>query len=162
MRSAGQPPIKLKIAIGSDHGGFSLKKEIVDFLTARRYKIKDFGVKNEERCDYPPVAYKAASAVASGKFDRGILICKSGIGMCIVSNKVRGIRAALLADLDSARLSRKHNDANIAVFSGKYMTISEAKKILEAWLSTDFEGGRHLKRVRQIEEIEKKIAGIKY
>lgn len=159
MRSVKAALNNLTIAIGSDHGGFRLKKEIADFLAAWRYKIRDFGAMSGIRCDYPPIAYKVASAVAAGKFDRGILICKSGIGMCITANKVPGIRAALLTDLENARLSREHNDANIAIFSGKSMTISKAKKILDVWFSADFEGGRHLKRIGQIREIEKKIAG---
>ncbi len=157
MRSTKQKPDKMKIAIGSDHGGFELKKDMVDFLKAWHYKIKDFGTKSAERCDYPSIGYKVALGVAAGKFERGILICKSGIGMCIVANKMHGIRAALLSDVENARLSREHNDANVAIFSGKSMTISKAKKILDVWLSTPFEGGRHLKRIKQISVIEKKI-----
>ena len=159
MRSRKLKPNKIKIAVGSDHGGFDLKKDIVNFLKAWHYKVKDFGTKSAERCDYPSIGYKVALGVAAGKFERGILICKSGIGMCIVANKVHGIRAALLSNTESARLSREHNDANVAIFSGKSMTIGKAKKILDAWLSTPFEGGRHLKRVKQIREIEKKIRG---
>jgi len=147
----------MKIAVGSDHGGFDLKKNTVDFLKAWHYQVKDFGTFNAERCDYPKIGYKVASSVASGKFDRGVLICKSGLGMCIVANKVRRIRAVLLNDEVSARLSRQHNDANIAIFSGKSMNIAKAKRILEVWLSTDFEGGRHKKRLDQIKAIEKKI-----
>ena len=157
MRSTSEKPDKIRIAIGSDHGGFDLKQDVVDFLKAWRYKIKDFGTRSAERCDYPSIGYKVASGVAAGKFTRGILICKSGIGMCIVANKVRGIRAALLSNAESARLSREHNDANVAIFSGKSMTISKAKKILDVWLSTPFEGGRHLKRIKQISAIEKRI-----
>ena len=159
MKSTGQKSGKMKIAIGSDHGGFDLKKEIVNFLKAWHHKARDFGTTSAERCDYPSIGYKAASDVAAGKFERGILICKSGIGMCIVANKVHGIRAALLSNMESARLSREHNDANVAIFSGKSMTIGKAKKILDIWLSTPFEGGRHLKRVEQISAIEKKIRG---
>jgi ribose 5-phosphate isomerase B len=149
----------MKIAIGADHGGFDLKKDILSFLKARHYQVKDFGTFTPERCDYPKIGYKVAAGVASGKFDRGILICKSGFGMCIVANKVNGIRAVLLADGESARLSRAHNDANVAVFSGKSMNITRAKKILDTWLSADFEGGRHKKRLDQINAIEKKIRG---
>ncbi|MCG2705271.1 MAG: ribose 5-phosphate isomerase B [Candidatus Omnitrophica bacterium] len=157
MKSRKEMPYKMAIAVGSDHGGFGLKKDIIDFLTAWHYKVKDFGTKNEARCDYPPVAYKVASAVMAGEFERGILICKSGIGMCIAANKVNGIRAAFLTDSENARLSREHNDANIAIFSGKSMTISKAKKILDVWLSADFEGGRHFTRVKQIKQIEQKM-----
>lgn len=157
MKSRELKPDKMKIAIGSDHGGFDLKKDAVDFLKARHYKVTDFGTKNAERCDYPAIGYKVASGVSTGKFERGILICKSGIGMGIVANKVHGIRAALLSDAESARLSREHNDANVAIFSGKSMTIGKAKKILDVWLSTPFEGGRHLKRIKQISAIEKRV-----
>lgn len=150
---------KMKIAIGADHGGFDLKKDIINFLKAWRYEIKDFGTFAAKRCDYPKIGYKVAAGVASGKFKRGVLICKSGLGMCIVANKVSGIRAVLLADEENARLSRKHNDANVAVFSGKSMNASRAKKILEVWLMTDFERGRHLKRLKQIEKIEEKMMG---
>lgn len=152
---------KIRIAIGADHGGFDLKKDIIDFLKAWHYEVKDFGTFAAERCDYPKIGYKVAASVASGKFERGVLICKSGLGMCIVANKVPGIRAVLLADEENARLSREHNDANIAIFSGKSMDVSRAKKILEIWLTTDFEGGRHLKRIKQIRAVEKKIRGHK-
>ncbi len=147
---------KIKIAIGADHGGFDLKGKIIDFLRAWHYEVKDFGAFSPDRCDYPEIGYKTASGVALGKFDKGVLICKSGIGMCIVANKVRGIRAALLSDEESARLSRQHNDANIAIFSGKSMNIAKAKRILQVWLDTEFEGGRHLNRIRQITKIENK------
>lgn len=149
----------MKIAIGADHGGFDLKNDIVSFLKAWHYEVKDFGTFSAERCDYPKIGYKVASSVASGKFDRGVLICKSGLGMCIVANKVPGIRAALLYGEESARLSRAHNDANIAVFSGSSINTANAKKILEIWLNTEFEGGRHLKRIKQIRAIENKIRG---
>ncbi|MDP2913056.1 MAG: ribose 5-phosphate isomerase B, partial [Candidatus Omnitrophota bacterium] len=142
---------------GADHGGFDLKKDIVDFLRAWHYQVKYFGTFSAERCDYPKIGYKVASSIASGKFERGILICKSGIGMCIVANKVHGVRAVLLPDEESARVSRQHNDANIAIFSGKSINIARAKRILEVWLSTDFEGGRHLKRIKQIKKIEEMI-----
>lgn len=147
---------KINIAIGSDHGGFELKKDVINFLKAWHYQVKDFGTFTAERCDYPKIGYKVASSVASGKFDRGILICKSGLGMCIVANKVRGIRAVVLSEEETARLSREHNDANIAIFSGSSMKIAKAKRILDIWLSTDFEGGRHKKRLQQIRDIEKR------
>ena len=145
----------MKIAIGSDHGGFELKEKIKSFLKGWHYEIKDFGTHSEKRCDYPIIGYKVASGVAKGNFDRGILICKSGIGMCIVANKVSGIRGALLTDLKSACFSRQHNDANVAILSGSNVAISEAKRMLEVWLSTEFEGGRHKKRIDQIKKIEK-------
>ena len=149
----------MKIAIGADHGGFVLKKDIIDFLKKNNCKVKDFGTFSPERCDYPPIGCKVAREVASGKFERGILICKSGLGMSMVSNKMPGIRAALLHNIESARSSREHNDANIAVFSGDSMAKKKVRKILKVWLTTGFAGGRHAKRVRQIKEIEDKIMG---
>lgn len=151
----------MKIAIGADHGGFDLKKDIIDFLDALRYEVKDFGTFSAERCDYPKIGYKVAASVGSGKFEKGILICKSGLGMCIVANKVPGIRAALLHNEETARLSREHNDANVAIFSGKSMNLSKAGKILKVWFATDFEGGRHLKRLKQIAVVERKTRGHK-
>lgn len=149
----------MKIAIGSDHGGFILKKAIIDFLKKNNYEIKDFGTYGLKRCDYPKIGYKVASKVASREFERGILVCKSGLGMSMVANKIPGIRAALLHNLQSARSSRKHNDANIAVFSGNSMARNKVKKILKTWFKTEFSKGRHAKRVRQIRSIEKKIIG---
>ena len=148
----------MKIAIGADHGGFKLKKGIRDFLKKKKYRIKDFGTFSSKSCDYPLMGYKVASRVASGEFDRGILICKSGLGMCMVSNKVPGIRAVLLRDVKSARSSREHNDANIAVFSGRSVGIGKVRKILEVWLVTPFAGGRHARRIGQIKRIEEKIS----
>lgn len=149
----------MKIAIGSDHGGFILKKAIIDFLKKNNYEVKDFGTYELKRCDYPKIGYKVASKVASREFERGILVCKSGLGMSMVANKVPGIRAALLHNLQSARSSREHNDANIAVFSGNSMARNKVKKILKLWFKTEFSKGRHAKRVRQIRSIEKKVIG---
>ena len=148
----------MQIAIGADHGGVVLKKDIMQFLRNRNLKVKDFGTFSPKRCDYPPLGYKVAAEVARHKFERGILICKTGLGMCMVSNKVPGIRAALLHNVESARSSRRHNDANIAVFSGNLMSKSQAVRILKVWLATEFEGGRHARRVRQIEGIENKVS----
>ena len=147
----------MKIAIGADHGGFDLKKSIKAFLKKEKYQIKDFGTFSLKSCDYPPIAYKVASRVTSGEFDRGVLICKSGMGMCMVSNKVPGIRAALLCGVKNARLSREHNNANIAIFSGESISMSKVKGILKVWLTVPFAGGRHARRIGQIEKIEEKI-----
>jgi ribose 5-phosphate isomerase B len=149
----------MKVAVGADHGGFKLKKAVIDLLRKNDVAVRDFGTFTQARCDYPAIGYKVAKEVASKRFDRGILICKSGLGMTMVSNKVRGIRAALLHDIKSARSSREHNDANIAVFSGNSMGRDKAKKILKVWLNTAFAGGRHAKRVRQISRIEKIARG---
>ena len=152
MRSTSEKPDKIRIAIGSDHGGFDLKQDVVDFLKAWRYKIKDFGTRSAERCDYPSIGYKVASGVAAGKFTRGILICKSGIGMCIVANKVRGIRAALLSNAESARLSREHNDANVLSLGARFISEEEAMKAVELWLKTPFSGElRHKRRIKKID-----------
>ncbi|MBN1872152.1 MAG: ribose 5-phosphate isomerase B [Candidatus Omnitrophica bacterium] len=148
----------MKIAIGADHGGYKLKRSIARFLKDKGYYVKDFGTYSKTRCDYPPIGYRVASQVAKGVFERGILICKSGLGMSIVSNKIRGVRAALISDARSARSSREHNNANIAVFSGDVMSPQKACTMLTIWLNTDFLGGRHARRIRQISGIEKKIA----
>jgi RpiB/LacA/LacB family sugar-phosphate isomerase len=149
----------MRIAIGADHGGYELKKDIKKFLKAENHIVKDFGTNSPKRCDYVPIGYKVARAVAKGESKRGILICKTGLGMCMVANKIPGIRAALLRDVKSARTSRQHNDANIAVFSGNSIDRNKAKKIIKVWLSAEFIGGRHARRVGQIREIEKKLKG---
>ena len=133
-----------------------MKKDIIGLLKKGGYKVKDFGTFGPERCDYPFIGHRVASEVARGRFERGILICKTGLGMCMVSNKVRGIRAALLHDVESARSSRMHNDANIAVFAGTSTGKGKAGRILKAWLKTEFAGGRHARRIRQIKRLEKR------
>ncbi|MFC1754186.1 ribose 5-phosphate isomerase B [Thermoproteota archaeon] len=143
----------MKIAIGSDHGGFQLKKELLRFLKQQKLKVKDYGTYSSESCDYPKYAYSVARAVASKKANKGILICKSGIGNSIVANKVKGVRAALSYNIKAAKLSRKHNDSNVLVLGSLFTNISKSKKIVKAWLSSEFEGGRHLRRVKQIERI---------
>ena len=146
----------MKIAIGADHGGYALKKDLIDELRKRGHEIRDFGTYSQKRCDYPPIGRKVASLVASGKFDRGILICKSGLGMSMAANRVRGVRAALLFDTAGARSSREHNDANIAVFSGNRTGVKKASGILKVWFNTEFLGGRHERRVRQLDRPGKK------
>ncbi|MBA2124335.1 ribose 5-phosphate isomerase B [bacterium Unc6] len=148
----------MKIAMGSDHGGYNLKSEIFVYLK-RVHIVKDFGTFSERPCDYPKVAYRVAKSVRSGKYKRGILVCTSGIGMTIVANKVKGIRAALCNSKTCARLSRQHNDANILVLSGKFTSLKKAKEIVDEWLSADFLGGkvpRYTERIEQIKEIEEK------
>jgi len=144
----------MRIAIGADHGGFDLKGKVIKYLKSKGYDVKDFGCYTAESCDYPKYGFAVAKAVGNKKFSRGILICKSGIGMSIVANKVRGVRAALVSDIESARSSREHNDANVIVFGSKFMNIYKAKKTLDIWLSTRRLGGRHLRRVRQICDME--------
>ncbi len=145
-----------KIIIGSDHGGFQLKQELIRFLKKKGFHVKDIGTYVEESCDYPLIAYALAREVSRGKFKKGILICKSGIGNSIVANKLRNVRAALCYNLKAARLSRQHNDANILVLGALFVSRELAKKIVSCWLNTRFLGGRHLRRVKQINIIEKK------
>ena len=144
----------MKIAIGSDHGGFVLKSEILKHVQAKGYEIKDFGCYSADSVDYPDVAHEVAEAVLKGEYDRGILICGTGIGISIAANKVPGIRAALCGDCFSAKASREHNDANILAMGERVIGVELAKMITEIWLSTEFAGGRHAQRVGKIGDIE--------
>lgn len=149
---------RVRIAIGADHGGFTLKAKLIALLQARGLEVADLGTHSPAPCDYPQIGSKVASAVAQGRFDRGILLCKSGIGIAIVANKVPGIRAAVCGDLFDAERSRGHNDANVLVLGAERLSESKAKQIVQTWLSTPFEsGGRHERRVRQIAAIERTI-----
>ena len=144
-----------RVAVGADHGGFALKAKLIRLLQARGLEVADLGTHSPEPCDYPQIGYKVAAALAQGAFERGILLCKSGIGIAIVANKVPGIRAAVCGDVFDAQRSRGHNDANILVMGAEKLSEAQATRILEAWLSTPFEtGGRHERRVRQIAAIE--------
>jgi len=145
----------MKIAIGADHGGYRLKGAIVRLLKNKGHQVKDFGTFSEEGCDYPLIGSRLSRAVARKRFSRGILICKTGIGMSIVANKVRGARAALCDRKDIARFSRLHNDANILVLAALTVSAQKAKDIVKVWLSTRSLGGRHRRRVNQIKGIEK-------
>ncbi|MDD5561036.1 MAG: ribose 5-phosphate isomerase B [Candidatus Omnitrophica bacterium] len=143
--------------IASDHAGFILKERLKEYLNKNGLAIKDLGTYSKERCDYPEYAYGLAKAVASGKNNRGVLICKSGIGNSIVANKVPGVRAALCYNLKAAKLSRQHNDSNVLVLGSAFVRTDLAKRMVPAWLNTQFLGGRHLRRVKLINSIEKKI-----
>jgi ribose 5-phosphate isomerase B len=147
----------MKIAIGSDHGGFQLKRKVVKLLKSKKHKVMDLGTDSCDSCDYPLIAYEVAGCVAKKKSDRGILICKTGIGNSIAANKVKGIRAALCYNIKAAELSRRHNNSNILVLGALFTDITKAKRIIDVWLNTKFEGGRHLRRVKQIERIEKNV-----
>jgi ribose 5-phosphate isomerase B len=144
----------MKIAIGSDHRGFDSKEHIKTILTQLGHQYIDVGTKDNSPSDYPESAFIAAKAVAEKKADRAILICGTGIGMCITANKVKGIRAALCHDELSAQISRQHNDANVLCLSGDMIGEVLLRKIVEVWLNTDFQGGRHLRRVKKISAIE--------
>jgi len=141
----------MKIAIGSDHAGFDYKERIRQFLTEAGHEVKDFGTYSADSCDYPVYVRPVAQAVADGQYERGIVLGGSGNGEAIVANKVRGIRCGLCWDLRSARLNRLHNDGNVLALGQRMMAIEEAMEIVELWLTTPFEGGRHQKRVDQIE-----------
>jgi ribose 5-phosphate isomerase B len=151
----------MTIAIGSDHGGFSLKEKLIEFLRKERYKVKDFGTNSPKSCDYPEIGYRLAKEVSLGKIKRGILVCKTGIGFSIVANKVPGTRAALCHNLESAKLSREHNDSNILVLGASFVKEGMAKDMVKVWLHTKFLGGRHARRIQQIEDIEKKLRGLR-
>lgn len=140
-----------KIAIGCDHGGFELKETIKEYLKARNIEYVDFGIYTKEACDYPVIAHAVAKEVASGKCDKGILVCGTGLGMSLAANKVRGIRAVALENTYSARVSRAHNNANILCLGERVIGEHLALDIVDMWLKTGFEGGRHKRRVDMIE-----------
>ena len=140
------------IAIGCDHGGYALKQEILRHLEDRGLAYKDFGCYSEESCDYPVYGKAVAHAVAGGECERGILICGTGIGISLAANKVRGIRCAVCSDCFSAEMTRRHNDANIIAMGGRVVGPGLALKIVDLFLDTPFEGGRHQRRVDMIEE----------
>lgn len=146
----------MKIAIASDHRGFKLKDFLSNFLTQKGYEIIDFGTHSSEPCDYPDYIYPASVALRDKKVERAILICYSGIGSCIAANKVKGVRAALVSNIKSAVLSRKHNNSNALVLAEYMLKREQAKRIVSSWLKAEFEGGRHLRRINKIREIEEK------
>jgi RpiB/LacA/LacB family sugar-phosphate isomerase len=146
-----------RIIIGSDHAGFSLKEDIKVFLSDMEYTVTDVGTQSSESVDYPDFGIKVAERVSAGEFNRGILVCGSGVGMAIVANKFPLIRAVLCLDVETARLSRLHNDSNILVLAGRRTDTDTAKLIVQIWLNTEFEGGRHERRINKIKDIELKI-----
>ncbi|MDD3906178.1 MAG: ribose 5-phosphate isomerase B [Candidatus Omnitrophica bacterium] len=146
-----------KIAIGSDHGGYELKEKIIKFLTDKKYEVKDMGTHSKDSCDYPMIGFEVAKAVSAGKAERGVLICKTGVGMAIIANKVHGVRAAACYDKAMAKSSREHNDCNVLVLAASYTNAAKAKEILKIWLTTEAAGDRHERRVKQIKEIEAKL-----
>lgn len=146
------------VAIGSDHAGFDMKREVIAILEELGHEIVDFGTDTPQSVDYPDFGEKVSSAVSCGKVERGILVCGTGIGMSIVANKFPNVRAALCNELFSAKMSRLHNDANILVLGGRIIGKDLAKEIVRTWLTTQFESGRHLSRLRKIGLIEQKVA----
>ncbi|MEF9934894.1 MAG: ribose 5-phosphate isomerase B [Clostridium sp.] len=145
----------MKIALGSDHGGFNLKKLIIEHLESKGIEYEDLGCHSLESCDYPVYGHKVAKAVANKEFDFGILVCGTGIGISIAANKVPGIRAAHCTDSFTARATRQHNNSNILALGERITGPSIALDIVDAFLETSFEGGRHEKRVNMIDDIEK-------
>jgi ribose 5-phosphate isomerase B len=141
----------LKIAIGSDHAGFAYKEKIRKFLTQQDHQVQDMGTYSEEPVDYPLWIRPVAEAVARGEYERGIVLGGSGNGEAIVANKIRGIRCTLCWNLESARLAREHNDANVLSLGQRMMSEETALAIVDVWLKTAFEGGRHERRIKQIE-----------
>lgn len=146
----------MKVAIASDHGGVNLRKEIMDLMDELGIEYEDFGCEGTGSVDYPDYALPVAERVASGEFDRGILICGTGIGMSIAANKVKGIRCALVHDVFSAKATRQHNDTNVLAMGERVIGPGLAREIAQAWLTTEFEGGRHQRRVIKITDIEGK------
>ena len=144
------------LVIASDHGGFALKQEIMAHLQGRGVAYEDIGTYNENSCDYPDYAEMAGRAVANGTYERGILICGTGIGISIAANKVNGVRCALCSDCFSAEMSRAHNDANMLALGGRTVGPELAKRIVDLFLDTEFLGGRHAKRIGKFTDIEKR------
>lgn len=145
----------MKISIATDHGAFELKNKVKSYLESIGNEVIDFGCFSNESVDYPPIIAKAASAVSTGRCERGIVFCGSGIGASIVANKINGIRCALIYAPELARLAREHNDANMIALGGRFTDFDTAKELIDIFLNTEFQGGRHLRRVEQIMEMEK-------
>jgi ribose 5-phosphate isomerase B len=143
--------------IASDHGGIELKEAVRDVLQDRGIDVRDLGTMNNDSVDYPDFGVKVAQAVSRGEAEKGVLICGTGIGMSIVANKFPGVRAALISDEFTARMSKEHNNANIVVMGGRVVTPEQARAMVTAWLDAQFEGGRHQRRLDKIVQIEEEI-----
>jgi len=149
---------KMKIALGSDHGGYQLKENLKGYLKGLNVEYTDFGCYSEQAVDYPDIGFKVSNEIKDGNFDKGILICGTGIGMSVVANKIRGIRAALCYNEFTARYSREHNDANVLVLGGRVIGSGLAKEIVKVWLNTNFsQEERHINRLNKIKQEEDKI-----
>jgi len=147
----------MKIAIGADHAGFELKNQLRDVLRQTGHEVCDFGTHSAESADYPDYAVRVGKAVASGTAERGVLVCGSGVGMSIAANKVRGIRAALGVSLEEVRLTRAHNDSNVLTLGARFTDPALARELVQAFLETPFEGGRHERRVAKISQLEEHV-----
>ena len=144
----------MMIAIGADHGGYKLKEELKRYFDESGIEYKDFGTFSEERTDYPIYAKKVAEAVQSGKYELGILVCRSGYGMTVVANKFKGIRAASISNEEAAKFAKADDDINVITLGGDYITTNEAICIVRNWIGAEFKGGRYEERLKMIEEIE--------
>jgi ribose 5-phosphate isomerase B len=145
--------MKRPVALASDHAGFRLKEVAKQILNDRGIPTEDHGTDSDASVDYPDYAKSVITSILEGKTERGVLVCGSGVGMCIVANRFPGIRAALVSDVQTAEMSRKHNDANVLVLPGRKLDRPEAEEILKVWMQTEFEGGRHQRRLDKIEAI---------
>jgi ribose 5-phosphate isomerase B len=145
----------MKIAIGADHAGFSLKEQLRLKLAAEGHQVVDFGADSPESCDYPDFAQSVGRDVAQGRSDRGILVCSTGIGMAMAANKVDGVRAAPAESEDEVTLTRQHNDANVLTLGARYLDATRAMELIDIFLKTEFAGGRHARRVAKIAQMEK-------
>jgi ribose 5-phosphate isomerase B len=146
-----------KLAIASDHAGFELKESIIEFLRHKGVELEDFGPVNSDSVDYPDYGISIARAIQEKKIDRGIVICGTGVGMSIVVNRFPGIRGTLCSDLYTSKMCREHNDSNILIMGGRVIGKGLAEEIVDTWLNTPFEGGRHQKRLDKIEDIDRKL-----
>lgn len=146
----------MKIAVACDHGGFRLKNVLINEMKNQGYEVIDFGTYDEESCDYPDYAVKAARAVSSGECEKGVVVCGTGIGVSMVANKVKGIRCALAHDVFSAKATRAHNDANMLAMGQRVIGEGLAVEVLNAWLTTEYEGGRHDLRIKKLMDLEEK------
>jgi ribose 5-phosphate isomerase B len=142
---------KLSVVIAADHGGFNLKNNLLEYVKSLGYSIEDYGTCNTNSCDYPDFAFKVAEAIKDKKYDRGILVCGSGLGMAISANKLKGIRAVTCTDSYCAKMSVLHNNANILTLGERVIGVSIAQEIVKVWLESEFEGGRHQKRLDKID-----------
>ncbi len=142
-----------KVMIGSDHGGFELKAALISYLSDKGIDVIDAGTKSEDSVDYPEYGAKVGQAVSKGEIEAGILICGTGIGISIAANRFKGVRASLCHSVEYATLTRQHNDSNILALGGRFLTEDQAKEIVDAWISTEYEGGRHQNRVDLLDSL---------
>ena len=142
-----------KIIIASDHGGYDLKLELIEYLKEKRFDVVDIGTKDKKSCNYPTYAKKLCTEILNGNFERGILVCGTGLGMQISANRFKGIRAVCVSDTFSAKMSKAHNNSNVLCLGGRVLGVGLAKEILDTWLSTEFESGRHQQRIDLIDEL---------